>query len=87
MHKQHALRRDVNSEALRWIKALQKGEHNAGAGFAAWLRVSPQHVEAYCLQKMLETELRGIDLQRQIDVHALIERARIQIRRKKDVIP
>jgi hypothetical protein len=51
------------------------------------VRHSAHYIEAYCRQKMLDTELRGLDPQRRIDVQALVKRARARIHAEGKVVP
>lgn len=72
--------------ALRWLKALPGGDRNVRAAFGSWVRRSPRYVEAYCRQKMLDTELRGLDPERRIDVQVFIRHARVRIQAQGKVV-
>jgi transmembrane sensor len=73
--------------ALRWLKALPGGDRNVRAAFASWVRRSPRYVEAYCRQKMLDTELLGLDSERRIDVQVFIKHAQARIQAQGKVVP
>jgi transmembrane sensor len=73
--------------ALRWLKALPGGDRNVRAAFASWVRRSPRYVEAYCRQKMLDTELQGLDPERRIDVQVFIQHAQTRIQAQGKVVP
>jgi hypothetical protein len=59
MGEQHSSPATPDQWALRWLKALPGGDSNVRAAFTCWARHSPRYVEAYCRQKMVDTELRG----------------------------
>jgi hypothetical protein len=87
MEERHSSPATPDQWALRWLKALPGGDSNVRAAFTCWVRHSARYVEAYCRQKMLDTELRGLDPERRIDVAELVRRARGRIRAQGTVVP
>ena len=66
----------VDEQAARFVRDLPEATPQTREGLARWLRRSPEHVAAFLQQKMLSTELKGLDPERRIDVDSLIARAR-----------
>jgi transmembrane sensor len=66
------LRADVLQEAQEWDEALKSGDPSAPAKFAAWIRRSPEHLHAYIQHLSFETEMKGVDPQREVDLPALV---------------
>lgn len=67
---------DVNEQAARFVRDLPNATPQVRQGLARWLRRSPEHVSAFLHQKMLRTELQGLDPDRRIDVSTFIARAK-----------
>jgi transmembrane sensor len=87
MGERHSSPATPDQWALRWLNALPGGDSNVRAAFTCWVRHSARYVEAYCRQKMLDTELRGLDPERRIDVEELVRQARARIRAQGKVVP
>lgn len=68
---------------FRWVRILPAAGPQLRKAFAVLVRTSPQHLQAYLDQKVLSTELKGLDRQRQVDVQLLINR----VRGRGNVIP
>jgi len=62
-------------EAQRWHQALQQGGASERAAFVAWIRRSPQHLQAYLQHLALAAEIDGLDGDRELDLEALLERS------------
>jgi len=69
-------------EAQSWDRAIKSGGAAERAAFAAWIKRSPQHLQAYVwhvkeclLETMLNVELTGLDSAREFDLEALITKA------------
>ncbi len=58
----------VAEEAAEWLEALNAGGAEARAGFAAWLRRSPRHIEEFLFIKALDHEVQRFDPQRLLPV-------------------
>jgi transmembrane sensor len=87
MREQHSSPATPDMWAFRWVKRLPTAEGNVRAAFVVWMRQAPEHVEAYCRQKVLDVELRALDPERRIDAPAFITRARARLHAKGNVIP
>ena len=66
----------VDEQAARFVRDLPNVTATTQRDLARWLRRSPEHVDAFLRQKMLATELQGLDPERRIDVNQLIARAK-----------
>src|SRR5690242_20180858 len=73
-----AMNAQVRQEAAEWLIELQLDMPDATTRqrFGEWLRVSPEHVRAYLELVALWEDARQYDSARQLDVEALIDRAR-----------
>ena len=87
MEKQHSSAATPDQWAVRWIKALPGADYNVRAACTSWITHSARYTEAFLRQKMLETELRGLDPERRIDVRQLIAQARARIHARGRVVP
>lgn len=58
--------------ASQWYETLRDGDEKDHAAFAAWLRESKLHVQAYLDIVAVETELAGFDTEREHDVDAIV---------------
>lgn len=58
-------------EAQDWERALASGGPTVNAEFAAWIRRSPEHLQAYLECLSLEKELATLDESRYLDLDAL----------------
>lgn len=62
-------------EAQYWEKLLEKGGDAEKAAFAAWIKRSPQNLQAYLLHSAIEAELRGLDASGDFDIDTLLAKA------------
>lgn len=58
-------------EAQEWERALASGSPTVNAEFAAWIRRSPEHLQAYLQCLSLEKELGNLDASGHLDLDAL----------------
>jgi transmembrane sensor len=65
-------------EASEWLIDFRTGEVDSDARrrFEAWLGASPEHIRAYLELTAIWEDVSGVDAQRDVDIDALIERAR-----------
>jgi transmembrane sensor len=71
--KNHApIRASLIEEAQDWERALKSGDPAARAGFTAWIRRSPEHVQAFLQHLSLQEELGGLDPEKQFDLRQLL---------------
>ena len=75
-----------DQSAVHWIRALPGGDYCIRAGFTSWLRSSALNVEAFLRQKMLETEFKRMDPDKQIDVQEFIKKGRAGIHTNGNVV-
>jgi len=71
-------RRDGSPEeqAAHFLNAQPGVTGRSPRDFAHWIRRSPEHVAAVLRQRMLDTELQGLDPERRIDVSHYVARAK-----------
>src|SRR5262249_5176467 len=62
-------------EAQQWDRVLAGGGPSERAAFAAWIKRSPQHLQAYLHHRALELELQGLDASAELDLEALLDRS------------
>jgi transmembrane sensor len=62
-------------EAQRWERALKDAAPDERAAFAAWIKRSPQHLQAFLQHMAVETELRQLDACGEFDIEALLAKA------------
>jgi len=67
--------RSLLEEAQRWIRLPEDASASDQAALAAWIRRSPQHLQAYLQMQALEAELEGLDSHAQIDLDKLLARS------------
>jgi transmembrane sensor len=65
----------LSEEAQRWARLLQLGGPAERAAFAAWIKRSPEHLQAYLQHLAVETEMQGLDANGEFDVQALLTKA------------
>src|SRR4051794_25775489 len=75
MHKHTRQQRSLIAEAQQWERVLKDAGPEDQAAFAAWIKRSPQHLEAYLLHFAIQTELRQVDRNGEFDVEALLAKA------------
>lgn len=63
------------AEVQRWERILDDGRAGGATEFAAWIKRSPEHLEAWLLHQALKTELQQLDTERRFDVDDLIARS------------
>ena len=68
-------RGSLAEEAQRWDRVLKNGGPAERTAFAAWIKRSPQHLEAYLQHLAVETEMQRLDANGDFDVDALLEEA------------
>lgn len=68
-------RSSVTEEAQRWVEILKDASPADQAGFAVWIRRSPQHLQAYLQCLAIDAELQQLDGGREFDVEALLAKA------------
>jgi transmembrane sensor len=68
-------RGSLSEEAQRWERVLKNGGAAERAAFAAWIKRSPQHLEAYLQHLAVETEMQRLDANGEFDVEALLAKA------------
>jgi transmembrane sensor len=68
-------RGSLSEEAQRWERVLENGGPAERAAFAAWIKRSPQHLEAYLQHLAVETEMQQLDANGDFDVEALLAKA------------
>lgn len=62
-------------KAAEWVERLAGASENDRAEFVEWLRQSPRHVQEFLLAMSWDDLLREIDVDREIDLDALIRNA------------
>jgi transmembrane sensor len=77
-----SLNDQISEEAAEWLVAFRSGDVDAAdqRGFDAWLRASPEHIRAFIEMAALWHEGGGIDARRELDIEAIIARARSEQR-------
>jgi transmembrane sensor len=73
----------IAEEAANWLISLEEDEADL-AGFAAWLKVSPRHVEEFLLCSAVWRAANGMDEAARIDVESLVAQARANVLRLDD---
>lgn len=75
-----SLNDQISHEAALWLVEFRSGDIDAGGRreFDAWLRASPEHIRAFIEMAALWQEGGAIDPRRQLDVEAIVARARSQ---------
>ncbi|MFL6547263.1 MAG: FecR family protein [Povalibacter sp.] len=73
----------IAEEAANWLISLEEGEADASS-FAAWLEVSPRHVEEFLLCSAVWRAANGLDEAGRIDVGNLVAQARANVSRLDD---
>jgi len=63
------------AEVQRWERILEDGSPGRAAEFAAWIKRSPEHLQAYLMHQALKTELKNLDAEHRFDVDDLIARS------------
>jgi transmembrane sensor len=73
-----SLNEQVSEEAAEWLVEFRTGDidSNGRRRFDAWLRASPQHIQAFIEMAALWHEGGSIDPQRRLDVEEAVARAR-----------
>lgn len=66
------IRASLIEEAQDWERALKSGDPAARTGFTAWIRRSPEHVQAFLQLLSLQEELGGLDPEKQFDLRQLL---------------
>jgi transmembrane sensor len=66
------IRASLIEEAQDWERALKSGDPAARTGFTAWIRRSPEHVQAFLQLLSLQEELGGLDPDKQFDLRQLL---------------
>jgi len=59
-------------EAQSWERILRSGDAADSAAFAAWIKRSPLHLQAYLQHIALETEITGLDSAREVNLETLL---------------
>jgi len=59
-------------EVQEWGEALKSADAAGRAQFVAWIRRSPEHLQAYLQHLAFEQEMEGLDLQKDVDLAALL---------------
>jgi transmembrane sensor len=67
-----SLRQALLLEAQQWDETTKSGDPRALAEFAAWIRRSPEHLQAYLQHLSIQTELSGVDPNKEVDLPALL---------------
>ena len=77
--------RQVNEEAARWFVEFRSGDLDASGrrAFDAWVRTSPEHLQAFMEVAALWSHPAALDPQRQFSIEELLASAR----KEADVIP
>ena len=67
-------RQPVNflEEAQRWERVVESGGPEERDAFGAWVKRSPRHLQAYMQHVAVETELRDLDAEHQLNLDALL---------------
>jgi transmembrane sensor len=68
-------RGSLAEEVQRWDRVLENGGPAERAAFAAWIKRSPQHLEAYLQHLAVETEMHRLDADGDFDLEALLAKA------------
>jgi len=63
-------------EAAHWLLELEEPDSATLSRFAAWLEISPRHVEEFLLASAVWKELEHVDRARRLDIERLVEDAR-----------
>lgn len=77
----------IAEEAAEWLEELRSGDPQTHAGFAAWIRRSPRHIEEFLLMKALDSEGARIDPERRLSVEDILAEARENVVALKKVAP
>jgi transmembrane sensor len=77
-----SLNEQISHEAAEWLVEFRSGDVDAAGQreFDAWLRASPEHIRAFIEMAALWHEGGGIDPRRELDLEAIIARARSEQR-------
>jgi transmembrane sensor len=77
-----SLNDQISQEAAEWLVEFRSGDVGAAGQreFDAWLRASPEHIRAFIEMAALWHEGGGIDPRRELDLEAIIARARSEER-------
>jgi transmembrane sensor len=67
-------------EAAHWLLELEEPDSATLSRFAAWLEISPRHVEEFLLASAVWKELEHFDAARRLDIERLVEEARNNVR-------
>ena len=67
-------------EAAHWLLELEEPDAGTLSRFAAWLEISPRHVEEFLLASAVWKELEHFDTARRLDIEKLVEDARNNVR-------
>ena len=67
-------------EAAHWLLELEEPDAATLSRFAAWLEISPRHVEEFLLASAVWKELEHFDTARRLDIEKLVEDARNNVR-------
>jgi transmembrane sensor len=62
-------------EAQRWERTLKPGTPAERAAFAAWIRRSPEHLQAYLQHLSLQVELQEVDAAKNLDLDELLHQS------------
>ena len=62
-------------EAQRWERLCQSGSDADRAAFGAWIRRSPEHLQAYLMNQALQVELQNLDPHKKLELREFLERA------------
>jgi transmembrane sensor len=65
----------VAVRAAEWLGRLEAGRLQDRTEFVQWLEQSPRHVREVLLAETMDHVLKGVDPQREIDIHALAAKA------------
>src|SRR6185437_8912270 len=72
MKRSTPIRPALIQEAQEWEHALNSGDPAARKEFAAWIRRSPEHLQAYLQHVSIDTELTHLDAGGQLDLARLL---------------
>jgi len=67
-------------EAAHWLLELEEPDGATLSRFAAWLEISPRHVEEFLLASAVWKEFDHVDAARRLDIERLVEEARGNVR-------
>jgi transmembrane sensor len=68
-------REGLVEQAHQWERVLKHGGAAEHAAFAAWIKRSPQHLQAYLQHFAVETEMQRLDASVDFDIEALLAKA------------